>query len=837
MIMAKRLSSRQWYAAKARMQRSGTWDEEKYKLAKAKFEKELDVHGHQTDASEGSSFHSPHTSDTEIYTPPDTPAAGKHLMSNYVSDKPISDISSGNNSITGDNYEGEILKTSETPSEIHMEMSNKGKRKVPNSHVSSFSKRGNFHDKTSKVEGTRRSFSISCGAFELGGVRGVSSSENYLRDNMLIMQKDKKPFYWKDIQYNEYGKVPVLEDYFMSYNSIGVVIKCLPDESFNTYDMYLELCKNISDPFVIITERSENNVLHWHMIWLTSKRSDNAKRLLQKYLLPISSNFSIACEQTRSLKNLVRYILKQPLCVGVANSEYFMKYVYALCQLDQVYNKKTPDVVDGTSNTMIKDILNVMKSKHLYTYEELLRQAPEIMVQYLHKPNLESIVQNCKLFLLQPSNILNIFNRLLHTDTPKCHSFFKFWCILRYQLLPADEFLLDFMNIFCRIPKKHNVLCLQGPSNAGKSAFFKPLFEIANPGEIVAGGQFMFQNCINKDILVWEEPLIGSDYVEMCKRVFEGMSTQVPVKFRAPQTLHRTPIFITTNKDVWYYCSGDESALRNRMILYPFDYNATLITTRAPSFWKQCFESYYQFCSDLSRYLLKSEPDSGTGLEFDQPERTSRANTPSERVDTTSEPGSPVVNPSSPTILERYDTELLDLILNTPPAFDEYYFFNHHREYNERRHSSSPIPDLFCTESPGSPSDDSSTTDYDRSRPSATTGDSTDPGTTASTTITLYRRLASERRDFRLGGPRPYASRRDPGRLRIIQENCDRLHTNLWEWERKIEKILNEPEVSVDFDLVWPFTEQLSTEDWKQFLETIYFIGNTLNAFSNISQC
>ncbi|KAF8793823.1 hypothetical protein HNY73_001861 [Argiope bruennichi] len=42
----------------------------------------------------------------------------------------------------------------------------------------------------------------------------------------------------------------------------------------------------------------------------------------------------------------------------------------------------------------------------------------------------------------------------------------------------------------------------------------------------------------------------------MCKRVFEGMTTQVPVKFKPAQTLYRTPLLITTNKSLWWHDQG-----------------------------------------------------------------------------------------------------------------------------------------------------------------------------------------------------------------------------------------------------------------------------------------
>lgn len=79
-------------------------------------------------------------------------------------------------------------------------------------------------------------------------------------------------------------------------------------------DIYNSLLTNITDPFVLVNELSSTGLSHWHIIWLTSKSSDNAKHTLQNFL---PKDLSIACQHTRSLKHLLEYILKDPLILGV----------------------------------------------------------------------------------------------------------------------------------------------------------------------------------------------------------------------------------------------------------------------------------------------------------------------------------------------------------------------------------------------------------------------------------------------------------------------------------------------------------------------------------------
>nr|WAX26060.1 MAG: nonstructural protein [Army ant associated chapparvovirus 16]WAX26062.1 MAG: nonstructural protein [Army ant associated chapparvovirus 16] len=518
--------------------------------------------------------------------------------------------------------EREIPETDQASSGDDLESNSQANGAVSGSYFSIFHERRNVFSEVKQVEGAHRGHEVSGNAEFGGGTSGVHNAPEYVRDNMLVIWEDGV-YRWGSLKETLSIKpLNFLQDYFQSYNSVCIVIKCLPDHlaDIDTSIIYDCLRAKIYDPFVLISERSSEGVLHWHMLWLTSKRTDNAKRLLQKYLEGINKNFSIACQQTKSFKHILRYILKEPITLSVAHSKHLQDYCFALCSEDVVY---TPKAVESTDNKMITAILNVMKTKHAYTTEELMKVAPEVMIGFLHKSNLESIVHNCKTFLLKPSDTNMLLERLTFDCT--ADNFFCIYAYLMYQCVEPIEFLLDFFNIFCKFPDKRNVFVIQGASNTGKTTFLRPLLELLTFGEVVSGGQFMFQNCINKELLIWEEPLIGSDFVEMCKRVFEGMSTQVPVKFKAPQTLYRTPLFITTNKDLWYYSDGDEVALRNRIVLYKFNNDAAGFSKLSPSWWRQCFECYSKDCGELSLYVTGCDP-SGPASPKSSRTTTSRRN-------------------------------------------------------------------------------------------------------------------------------------------------------------------------------------------------------------------
>lgn len=633
--MPRPRSARQWFAIKAKLKKSGKWDETKYQRAKEEWAKAKEVEGppEKTAKLDLSEEEVAALEDAfEFVDEPDS-TSGKSMSYN---------VSSAECNVHGRDC---TVADWSNPRKVH-DPSTSGVKNAMESEVSDtfpyddcdFSILHEGGDPFKSIREIKRSYKgdeVSNRASDLRRSNRVSKIKENVRDLTLILRHKTHPIYLRDYV-KKLPELPILESYFQSYNSLGIVIKQLPGDNSDPVKLYDLLCEQVTEPFILIQERSAEGILHWHMMWLTSKRSDNAKRTLQRILDPISKNFSIACQTTRSFKHLLRYILKEPISVGVGHSPQLLDYAVLVLREEKPYIK--PDT--QSNNPVVQDILNAMKEHCIYNYEQLLHKCPDVMIKYLHKPNLESIVNNCKLFLLRPGNAYNILERVLGEWRP--YHFFRIWAFLEHQNVDPVEFLLDFWNIFFRTTDKLNVLCLQGASNAGKTTFIRPLLEMFNFGEIVSGGSFMFQNCINKEILIWEEPLIGHDFVEMCKRVFEGMTTQVPVKFKPPQTLYRTPILITTNKDVWYYCSGDEEALRNRMVIYHFNEPAATFSHRPCSFYKRTWENYCRFVTEVCRYVEYSEPDNSTRTQHTQPEGISGDSGDSQPVHTDDKPGSSV---------------------------------------------------------------------------------------------------------------------------------------------------------------------------------------------------
>ncbi|UOH27080.1 nonstructural protein 1 [Galliform chaphamaparvovirus 17] len=124
-----------------------------------------------------------------------------------------------------------------------------------------------------------------------------------------------------------------------------------------------------------------------------------------------------------------------------------------------------------------------------------------------------------------------------------------------------------------KLDSKKNCIVLYGPSNTGKTAFISGLKSTIPWGEVVNTETFAFEGILESAIAVWEEPLISAALAEKTKQVLEGMECSVPVKYKKPQRLKRTPIIMTTNHYPWRFCSNEETAFRNRMWFFEFHHN------------------------------------------------------------------------------------------------------------------------------------------------------------------------------------------------------------------------------------------------------------------------
>ena len=427
--------------------------------------------------------------------------------------------------------------------------------------------------------------------------------------NMLWLNESK----FSDINEQEYNSILSRFQFFTSYALICAAQK-KPFEGMSTGCCNIDLAINVFHTFMDVLkpewafatwENSKENVLHLHLCFQHTGRIDTAKKkLLNLPQYEDATLTTIKLERTRSFTNLFRYYMKDPIVVLSTDLTLLNASLYALNnRLGWVDGIKKP--------TPIADVvLEIMQRHKVNTIPQMMEKEPDMMRSLLQTPNLQTIIDNCRTFIAatQPKRSL-----LAQIDPQQVCDPRRVHTVLVTQHIDVKEFDSDFYNWITQGHAKKNTFILHGPSNTGKSCFVRPLISMFKHGEITNSGNFMYQNCIDKEIIVWEQPLIGNAELEKFKLVSEGSATEVAIKFRAPEKLNRTPLLITTNHHIWRYCSSEEEALRNRCYVYNFGHVFRGDTTRS-------IQGNRCFCSGCSQRGDRTQPDWSSRGSSDSPQ-------------------------------------------------------------------------------------------------------------------------------------------------------------------------------------------------------------------------
>lgn len=142
------------------------------------------------------------------------------------------------------------------------------------------------------------------------------------------------------------------------------------------------------------------------------------------------------------------------------------------------------------------------------------------------------------------------------------------WC--SFQNIDPQQFVYDMIDCIDKKKRKLNTLILKGQPNSGKTFIAKSMEKACRFfGEITQGTggyNFMWQDCVNKRLIVINEPYFDDCIIEQLKVVLEGTGTFVHKKNSSDEYLRPTPVLITTNNHVWATCYQSEQAIRARCL-------------------------------------------------------------------------------------------------------------------------------------------------------------------------------------------------------------------------------------------------------------------------------
>lgn len=357
---------------------------------------------------------------------------------------------------------------------------------------------------------------------------------------------------------------------------------------------------------MLCAENDSNGNMHIHLLALTPQRSDAFKRTLERVWRevriaamtdieePDPALEVVKCQKCHKPSSLLSYMVKEPIWLAASdtNTLTIFESMYAHDMGERFRAKKELEKIKkGDPSTaqmhnITAEITDVIMNHNCRSVEDCMRAAPDIIAKHLHRAGLNTIIQNCIAWVTSTGGGWSMQNiQSKYPAEPK----YIHLCLLHQGITP-EEFDPIFYNWVVKSTLKKNTIVLWGPTNTGKSAFLSGFKQCVTWGEVVNSNTFAFEGLINNQFGIWEEPLISPELAEKAKQVFEGMETSIPVKYRKPVKLPRTPIFITTNHAPWRFCTREEEMFKNRMHIFEWNHNMhnTSFTCRASEHSCQC---------------------------------------------------------------------------------------------------------------------------------------------------------------------------------------------------------------------------------------------------------
>nr|QKE54860.1 MAG: nonstructural protein [Parvoviridae sp.] len=408
-----------------------------------------------------------------------------------------------------------------------------------------------------------------------------------------------------------------------------------PIEDPIPYAMFLNNL-TMCNGWAITGERNKDGIFHTHAMLRTGARSDSVRRSMlvvwQNLLLtrefqkivggPQCSMDCLKLQRCHKPSSMLEYMMKAPQWV-MSTDERWLEFMYNIDKWGLNYRFKKalhePEEHETAPeiNQMTKEIIDLIISSGCKTFEDCLRHGSVVMSKYLHRPGLKAIVDNCLQFVKSTGHTWQL--ALFEAFDPDPSAIHK---VLLHQGIKPSDFDPIFHKWITKADPKRNCICIQGPSNTGKSAFISGLKQCVVWGEIVNGQTFMFEGLCETVLGFWEEPLCSPEAAEKTKQVLEGMACSIPVTYYVTCT----PIFITTNHNLWRFCSTEEDAFRNRMWIFMFD-QAVQNCNYDPRAVEPSCQCGYCFGS-RGRAIGFGEPSAGGMQEPEQPLSTGEQRVP-----------------------------------------------------------------------------------------------------------------------------------------------------------------------------------------------------------------
>lgn len=281
-------------------------------------------------------------------------------------------------------------------------------------------------------------------------------------------------------------------------------------------------------------------------------------------------NTIITFQKIRSTTSYINYLRKNPKTIfhhELQCGKYYVHFNRTYIFDEKSLPKYEHENINVLSNNAITLLFYKLFNDNIIEYSEVMKQ--NIIQQYLHIPNIHQIYNNClQQYTSSYSHVKNLIRMIElyeHLDkSEKCCCAVYEWCL--FQDIDIGEFM-NMLAIWFNCTTKKNTLLFQGPPNGGKSHVARLIWRnfLFNK-RIVQDGIFSFANLRGAGCALWDEPMIAPDLADTTKLILEGEpDVNIVIKNQSSTKLNkRVPIIITSNSNIYKYCSGERDAFEER---------------------------------------------------------------------------------------------------------------------------------------------------------------------------------------------------------------------------------------------------------------------------------
>ncbi|QPL20078.1 nonstructural protein 1 [Eptesicus fuscus bocavirus] len=230
---------------------------------------------------------------------------------------------------------------------------------------------------------------------------------------------------------------------------------------------------------------------------------------------------------------------------------------------------------------LMLDMLTRCKEKLLTTYEDMVKEEPELLLMLESSGGTKLIEQLLNMLHIHFTQTFTAMTMILTQfdddsiiiDTN--NKAMKLFLLQGYNPFQAGHWLCCVLN---KESGKQNTINFYGPASTGKTNMAKAIVNACLLYGCVnhSNKGFVFNDCAAKLIVWWEECVMHADWVEPAKCIFGGTEFRIDRKHKDSMILPKTPVVISTNHNIYEVVGGNATTgihsvpLKERIIQFNF---------------------------------------------------------------------------------------------------------------------------------------------------------------------------------------------------------------------------------------------------------------------------